>query len=464
MARHPLPKVVTIALVGLPILLVTAHAEDDTNDEIVALVIGLLAEPDIDMRALALEQIRTEVRGEKATKRIAAELPKLPADVQVEVVRALTDRGDAAARPAIVSLLDETKDDAVRAGALRALGYLGEERDWKLLATWLSKGSGEVQQTARASLIRLPVASVSKTIAKDLNNAEPPLRIALMQILVERRAFDVAKDLLPYAIHADPKVRTAAMSALGQLGSTEHVPGMVQGILTAEPGKEREAAEKAVMLVCQRIENTDEQAAPLLAAMDDISEAERITVLPTLGRVGGTAALEVVSDAITDSDPERHEAGLRALCNWPDASIAGKLLTIVKTEEDNGHRTMALRSLIRIAPLPDGRSEMEKLEQLKQALPFCERDEERKLVLDRARAIRIPETLRFLLPYLDEPEFAEQACFSIVELAHHRSLREPNKQEFHEALEKVKATTEDATVRDRAGRYQRGETWARPKR
>ncbi len=55
------------------------------------------------------------------------------------------------------------------------------------------------------------------------------------------------------------------------------------------------------------------------------------------------------------------------------------------------------------------------------------------------------------------------ACETIVELAHHRELREPNKSEFDPALDKVIKLSNDPVVVDRANRYKRGETWARPK-
>ena len=48
--------------------------------------------------------------------------------------------------------------------------------------------------------------------------------------------------------------------------------------------------------------------------------------------------------------------------------------------------------------------------------------------------VRSVETLRFLLPYL-ETTLAEPASKSIVELARHKELREPNKQEFGAALD-----------------------------
>ena len=71
------------------------------------------------------------------------------------------------------------------------------------------------------------------------------------------------------------------------------------------------------------------------------------------------------------------------------------------------------------------------------------------------------ETLRYVLPFVDQPQHAEAACESIVELAHHRGLREPNKAEFHRALDKVLATTKDAVVIDRAKRYKADQTWVR---
>jgi len=185
-------------------------------------------------------------------------------------------------------------------------------------------------------------------------------------------------------------------------------------------------------------------------------------MLSTLGRIGGPAALKILEATISDSHAPLHDIGLRALCNWPDASIASRLTELAQKDEHPEHRTAALRALIRIAALPDGRTDGEKLELLRSAMAVCTRDSERNLVLQRAQAIRTPETLRFLTPYLDQPPYAQQACQSVVELAHHRSLRDANKAEFERALDKVIQTSRDATLIDRANRYKRGQTWVRP--
>jgi HEAT repeat protein len=440
----------------------TSIAEQETGDELVQLVVNLLNDKDKDVRALGLEQVRTEAKGQAATRQFAAQLSKLPPEAQVGLLSALANRGDTAARTAVRSVLAASRDEPVRVAAIAALGCLGEPADLRTLVQVLTAGSQAEQAAARTSLIRLPGQSVPGAIAAEMKQTPRSLRVILIGILATRRALDAVPDILPAAVDADPSVRAAAMAALGQLAGPEHLPGMVQGVLLAEKGREREAAEKAVMLVCSRIADAARQAEPLLAARDRLNRADRTTLLPALGRVAGPAALKIVNAAIADTDPLLHETGLRALCNWPDASIASRLTALARTDEHPEHRTMALRALIRIAPLPDGRTDGEKLELLQQALTLCTRNAERNLVLQRASAIRIPETLRFLTPYLDQRPYAQQACESVVELAHHRDLREPNQAEFDRALDKAIQTSKDATVIDRAKRYKKGQTWARP--
>ena len=56
------------------------------------------------------------------------------------------------------------------------------------------------------------------------------------------------------------------------------------------------------------------------------------------------------------------------------------------------------------------------------------------------------ETVDWIAGYLDDPELAQTACKTIVELAHHRFLRQPNKAHFEPILRKVEATAKDKSV------------------
>jgi len=440
-------------------LLSSARAQD----EVIQLVVELLGNEDKDIRALAFEQIRTEVPGEAATLAFADLLLKQSPETQVGLLSALADRGDKAATPAVRKLLSDNDNIRARVAALKALGKLGEASDLETLIGFMASGSADEQAAARRSLVVMQGDEVLASMAGQLSTAKVPVQIMLMEILTERRARDAVPAILAVAIAENADLRRAAMTALGQLGQAEHIPGMVQGVLKAERGRERDAAEKAVMLACHRIEDSEDQAKPLLDVMEELPESDRTILLSTLGRVGGPAARDVLEDLVADSDSKKHELGLRALCNWPDASIAFRLLELARIDEDPKHRRMALRALIRVAPLPDDRSDQLRLDLLRTAWVMCREEADRLQVLDRASAVRTIQTLRFVEPFMEQPPYAEQACLTVVELAHHSELRDANKEEFHAALGQVIQLSKDPTVKDRAGRYKRGETWVRPK-
>ncbi|QDU89274.1 hypothetical protein Pla175_26620 [Pirellulimonas nuda] len=440
-----------------------SYGDEDTANEHVQLVLSFLNDQDKDIRALAFAQVRTQSPGGAATERFAAQLAGLPADGQIGLLGALADRGDKAARPALLDLLAQTSDAQVTIAATKALGPLGNSKDLPLLVERLgSESPGALQAAARSSLVRLEGDDVPQSIVDAMGHTSPKVQVELIEVLATRRALSATGALLQASLSGEAQVRRAAMTALGQLASAEDLPGLVRGVLRAEPGKEREAAEKEVMFVCARIADPPKRDALLLEALAQLPKADQTAMLSTLGRVGGPAALGVVEAAIASDDAEEHAMGVRALCNWPDASVAPRLIELVQEDGHEGDQIAALRALIRIAPLPDGRSDRQELELLKLAFSLATRDQERQLALKRAAAIRTPEALRFILPYVDRPPFAETACLSVVELAHHRGLREPNKAEFDRALDKVIAASKDAVVVDRARRYKKDETWVRP--
>ena len=442
-------------------LAVPQAAEPD--GELVQMVVELLADKDNDVRALGFDQVRTSASGERATLKFAAQLRTLSPDGQIGLLSALADRGDAAARDEVLSLLNSTTDEGVKTAAIAAIGALAKPADVELLIKLVETGAPGEKAAARAALTTCSCNETVKSMRSELTLAPSSLRVALIEILTMRRALEALPDLLHAAGDDEGGVRAAAMSGLGQLAGAKEIPGMVQGVLKSPRGPERQAAERALLTVCNRVNSEDDQAEPLLDAMETLSNADRQSMLPTLGRTGGVRALKSIESAIADQDPALHDLGIRALCNWPNATIAPRLIELTESEEHDAHRSLALRTLIRVAPLADGRSDEQKLALLQQAKYMCTRDEERQLILQRAAAIRSLESLRFIVPYLEEPAFAQQAAESIVELAHHRGLREPNKAEFDIVLDRVLEISQDPTVRDRATRYKNGQTWNRPR-
>lgn len=432
----------------------------DTAAEALARLDQLIDANDVQERAIAYEHIRRGMKGEASTARFAARLSALPADRQIELLRALADRGDAAALPAIAKLA-EGGDPAVRSAALQAIGGLGSGESVGLLVKALAATDPE-KAAARRALVILRGDDATRQVVAALASAPPAVRAHLLDIMADRRARAAVPELVGYAADADPGVRAAAMRALAKLGGPEQVPGMVKGLFAAAAGQERTDAERALVTVCTQSPGHEQATESFLTIFKTASDADREVLLSPLGRIGGPGAMAVVDALLADTDPAEREFGLVALTRWPDATVAPKLLGMVANAPDAATRDRLLGALIRIAPLPDNKlNDNQKLELLEKTMKLCEQDADRGKVIERANAIRTVETFRFVLPYLDEPSLAEPACKSVVELAHHQKLRDAHKDDFTKALDKVIATTKNPELVERANRYKEGKTWAR---
>ena len=194
----------------------------------------------------------------------------------------------------------------------------------------------------------------------------------------------------------------------------------------------------------------------MLAVLEKADDNGRCLLLPVAGRLGGTAALKTIDAAVKSDNPKIRDAAVRALCNWPDATVADRLLAMVKQTQNRSHRTWALRAYIRVVSLKSERPLAETLALLRGAMQLAKADPQRRLVLQRAATVRTMDTLRWVVPYLDNPDLSQAACGTVVELAHHRFLRNPNKAEFAKPLKRVTEISNDPKLVERAKRYMLG--------
>ncbi len=435
----------------------------EPRGELVQMVVELLQNKDKDMRSAALEQIRYEAKGPAATVQFANQLPKLTPIAQTELLRALATRGDSSAKGQVLSLFKTSNDTSIRSAAVEALGELGDPTDLPLLMTAINGESIEIQTAAKKSLARMRHASVNQLLIEAMKNEPATTQASLIEVLVARRAVEAMPQISIATVDKDSKVRRAAMNALAELGTVNQIPAMVQGILMAEKGGERDAAEKAVVNLCNRIEKPDLRAEPVLASRAKLDDASQLELLSVVAKIGGPKALEAVQVTMASTNPIQRDVGLKAFCNWPDPGISDQLAKMIETTSNANERGIEFKALVRLAGTRDKRSDLDRLSRFKQAMSLASSTEERSLVINKCRSAYSVDTMRFVLPFLDQPEFAEIASETIVELAHHREVREPNKAEFDQVLDRVLLISKDATTKDRAIRYKKGETWQRPK-
>ncbi len=441
-----------------------ASAAESPSDDLVQMIVKLIGDPDKEFRAAGLDKLRTSAKGTAATQQFTSMLKKLDAQGQIALLNALADRGDPSARSAILELISSSKEDSVRAAGIAAIGSLGSASDLPLLVKTLSATSAVEQAAAKQSLIKIDGETVCPVLASESKSASPAIRATLLDVLATRRASEEGPTFVAAAIDDNGQVRSAAMNALGQIGRPEQLNSMLAGVLKAAKGGERDNAERNVASVCARIDNQDQRATKLIEALNTVPVSDRDELLSLVGRVGGKKLIDFVADIATGTDAARRKLGIDALSKWPDASVADKLLEIVNKASDPAERNQAFQGYVKIGATRDNRNDKQRLDRMKDAMKAAKSPEEQTLVINRTRTSYDVEAVRFVLPYLDQPQFAQAACETIVEIAHHREVRDPNKSEFDKILDKVIEVTKDPVVVDRAQRYKRGETWERPKK
>jgi HEAT repeat protein len=420
-----------------------------------ALVLEILAGADPAAQNVAIGQIESLSAG--ALKTLAASLDKLPVPSRVSVITAIGARGDRTQVPTVIAAAKSPSAELKRAGLL-ALGRLGDASAVEFLLDVMSSKDA-LAGTAAESLAQLPAEGVDEKLVAVLAKEKTAARaVALIAILERRKAASAVPALLAAAGGTDAAVRTAAFNALRALAAPEHVPDMVAALGKTEKGKDREAAEGAVAAVCAQIPKPEKRAEPVLAALKE-DKGRTADLLPLLGRIGGPDALAVLRTHLASTDAALRFAALTGFYNWPDGAANEDLLALAAKEKQPADRLAALQTLIRVNTVLVDRTPEERLAALgamKKAMPLATRDDERRAILAGLGNVRHIETLRFVVPYLDEPALAQAACKGVVELAHSKMLRDPNRAEFAKALDRVIALCKDKGLVERAKQYKEG--------
>ena len=387
----------------------------------------------------------------QSTAWLLVSLQDKPAAGAVLFAEVLASRAEKAALPILVEAARQEDDQALRVRGITAIAKVADRNSVALLIDALDEET-PVSRAAVTVLSLLPCELVDDALIEGLRKCEGQQRAKLIDVLIARRMTGAVPVLLELAkTENDAALREDMSSTLVILGDDTTLFKLVDIILAAKDGKHRDKMETTYLEIAKKHDNTVE---PIVAAMGN--HAATVTLLPVLGRVGGDPALKKIQEALASRNDEVRAAGVRALCNWPDASVADQLAALAKEDQDRGVRVSALRAYIRVVSLDSDRPDKRTLEMLQWAFGVAERPEEKNLIIDRVSTVRTMETLRWLVRLLDNETVAQEACRSIVDLAHHRYLRNPNRDEFVKALKRVIEVSKDASTVSGAKGYIEG--------
>jgi HEAT repeat protein len=416
----------------------------------VALLKEHLHNKDYILFSAAVQAAQMMPAGE-VTKLLTDEMKSLPADNQVLVIQTLGRRGDKGAVPALLATA-QSGPKPVRIAAVRAATELGDASAVPALVQLLDDGDRETAQAARDSLAAFPGKEADAAVMDMFQSGNTARQLTALDLMGRRRMTGSAATLLQAARAGDPQVRSAAVKALGDLGSPEQVPALLDLLKDSQSEPQRAAVEQALVAVCTKAENPP--VGQLVGRFEQAEPAQQVILLRVLGAVGGADALQAVCGALRNSEAAVRSAAIRALCTWKTADAAPPLLALVQEASDSAEQTIALRGYLSLA----GRGDLpveQRLEMCRQAAGKVQRDDEKRLLLGTLGNIGAPETLAVIAPYLDNAGTQQEAALATLKVAEGlirgRNVPAERAARVIEPLEKLAqaGVNEDVTARAR---------------
>ncbi|MCE9631291.1 MAG: hypothetical protein K8S94_11345 [Planctomycetia bacterium] len=437
---------------------------DTAAEDQAATILEWLAGTDADRRAVAAGSVGA--LDDAALAAALNTLDRYSAPGQQAIVTVACRRIPRTALPALIQLAAAGTGD-LQVLAIECLGRIGTSEGLPtLLSVLTDSGSDEAASPAQAAawnaLAAMPREIVGPRLVAVLA-ADPAPRQDVVALIGEIRESTAWDPLARVALAKSPAPWQAAIASLGMLARPEagDLTRMVELFSSAQESDRREAVSRMIAIVCRKSAG-DEPAATVITELDRKGIPEDLA-LPLLGRLGGPEALAKIDAGLVSADRRIRDAAIEGLCNWPDASVADRLLALAREALDDPERQaigrQALRAYVRTVSLKSERSAEATLAMLEGAMALAADGptEDRGFILERtAAAVRTMDAVEWLAGYLDDPSTAQAACRGLVGLAHHKDLRRPNLERFRTLLDRVATLAEDPAVANRAQRYRLG--------
>ena len=414
-------------------------------DEAGPLLQELLTAQDTASFAMGLTVSR-ELAEPCVTRALLECLGTLAADRRVQVMRTLGDRGDMAARDALLEYA-RASDQVTRTAALAALGQTGDASVIPLLLAAIGDADEGIVTAARHALAALRGEPVDAAITHALSDAAGPSRMVLVGVIGERRIKSAAGQLKPLLDDPDAATRLAALTALGQVIDPPDLSVLTVRLPTATDEAERAALQQAVCAVCRRATDRDACVRELKGAAGPLGRDFQPLLIDLLAVVGNAAAREAIESHARDGDDAIQDAASVALGRWRTPDVAPALLELARAarqRKDPHSGPAGYLRVIRQMDVPDA----DKLRMYRQAQDAATRDEERLLAVETLGRIPTPEALAEAIKQLESESLRAAACAAAVSIAEPLAASQP--AAVAEAMRRVLANTNDPELTRRA--------------
>lgn len=247
------------------------------------------------------------------------------------------------------SLLTGDAPAHVRRGALSALMDLDADGGQKRIVELLERPDAALTPVAIARVSALPGKSASADFAALLPKLPPAQRAWLIQALAVRGDPPARDAILQQVTSGDTVVRSAAVSAAGELGDAAAVPALCKALAAASPADGRDV--EAALIRLGGRDSTDQA---LLGELTAAAPALRPRLIGVLARRGARCGVPALLAEAGGTDAAVAQAAFAALGRLAEANDLPAMLDALANLKAGNARTDAETAAARVlAKLPD---------------------------------------------------------------------------------------------------------------
>ncbi len=370
-----------------------------------------LTSEDIKVRGAALH-LGAEKLGDEPTSFWLGIMKDYPANVQAEIITMLGNRGDVAASAMAFNSMN-SNESAIQVAAIGALAKLNPEGAVDIFIGKFQTADSKVLESLKETMLWLKSDRVAAEVAKAIPQNNGEAKIALMEILAEKRATDFKEVIYAETTNSDAKVRLAALNALASVSEKSDQQKLFSLFQSTSDTEELKAIQNALLAVAMRLETPMEKKS-FLQGSQSLNVDKTALFLEILPELGGTEALDVVNENFNSGNAKLKKSAFTALTNWKGLEATSTLYDISENDMGMGNQAaMAFLQQVNNSDAPDA----QKLLLIRKIMGTAASEEVERKAIQSIGQIHTFTALTFVKNYLDDNALKQDAARSVMRIA-----------------------------------------------
>lgn len=268
---------------------------------------------------------------------------------QAAIIVKLTLRQATESTPAIAEMLN-SEQEAVVCEALRALSKIGTARDVPAMFQQFKKG-GAIPSVTQEALNDMRAKGVMQALMA-IAQADPAQTGRVLAILGERMESSTIPEFEKYLKSDNADLRRDSWRAISKIATEKNFTQLISW-LSFVKDEELNQAEACLRMV---IKNADQatRVTALKATWNTCGASGKRVLAGLMTSYQDASFIPLLKQATSDSNKELSESALRALADWNDMTPYPILKDAVLSQADQGLKTVALRSALKLATAQGG--------------------------------------------------------------------------------------------------------------